>query len=263
MSYPMSYLKFIVLLLALPIVTMGSPAAFCSPLLQGNVTEERRLPLPNWQRDILPTLAPGKAWDDSMLPKSFTEALWVKIPNWLAGVWQTSGQSNNYAVVNGQLAYQGTTNVNATQTYGEQVDRSGAIWDLLRYPSTRTTETPTTVGFFVSLGPGTMSAARPGQYVRESSSIEIIVDKTSRAIQSVKNRRDRFTITLGKDGTLLDNDEVIDPSTGYTSLVLQTRDIRIQPFTVVNIGPTTGFNVQQSFRTFLTKNGMANLIPIQ
>jgi hypothetical protein len=251
----------LLLLLGTPLLGNLTAAPAFGTLLQGNVTEERRLPLPDWQRDILPTLTPGQPWDDTKLPRSFTEELWVKIPNWLAGVWQTTGPSNNYAVVNGQLAYEGTSSVSASQTYGEQVDRTGQVWDLLRYPSTRTTQTPTTVGFFVSLGPGTtMGLTSAGQYVRESSSIEIQVDSASRIIKSVKSRQDRFITSIASDGTLTDTDQIMDPSTGQPTTVLQTKDYRVQPFTVVNIGPTTGFNVRQSFQKYLTKNGMGNLL---
>ena len=112
-------------LVVLLVLLLAAPhASFCAQLLQGGVSEARRLPLPDWQRGILPTLTPGRPWSDSLLPRSFTQELWVKIPHWLAGVWQTTGQSNDYAVVNGQFAYEGTTNVSASQTYGEQVDRN-------------------------------------------------------------------------------------------------------------------------------------------
>src|SRR5262249_52411661 len=131
------------------------------------------------------------------------------------------------------------------------------IWDLLRYPSTRATGTPTAIGYFVSLGPGAMGITGEGQYTRESTSIQITVDRTSGRIQSIQNRRDRFNMTLNPDGTINDSDEVIGPN-GYPQLVLQTKDFRVQPFETVNIGPTTGFNVRQSFQNFLAKNGMTN-----
>jgi hypothetical protein len=220
-----------------------------------------RLPLADWEKTVAPRLKSGLAWSDKLLPEQGVDAKWVPIPDWLAGHWHIA----RARFVLDKTGLESSEALNLEDDiFGYQQDKNGGYWELVRNPVTNVTEGDDFYSRFVHYEQ-TGSMKTPTQYVLESDNLEVRVSKKNGRIASVRKRHDVYSWTMTASGVEA-NDQVQFLDRGMKpkesgSGTVKTRPIKIGPYLRVDI-TGDGFKARESFKLFLEKNGMNQLIPL-
>ena len=219
-----------------------------------------RLPLEEWERRVPPRLKSGLAWSDKLLPVDGTEVTWVPIPDWLAGHWHID-RARFVPDKVGTIAPE-AMNVE-DDIFGFQQDKNGGFWQMLRSPVTNVTVGDDYYSRFVHYEQhGSKKSA--AQFDLESDNLEVRVSKKTGRIASVRKRHDVYSWTTTAAGVqandrvqFLDNNMMPKEKGAGT---VSAKPAKVGPYLRVDV-TADGFNARESFKLFLQKNGMNQLIP--
>lgn len=213
-------------------------------------------------------LQPGAALKLDNLPKLEPANHWVKIPDWFAGTWVSTGVTQNSLHKYGQgipETYDRTTHFYPSMSIrirGYQRDRSGQIWYFCGTPSTLVDYNLSTI-----------------QNIHSALSLDLVEGSKEKVIfknldQSTYVDLKRFTVTFSEQRETIETftpagDGVVHASSSsrsfnsqgvpYKDAQLESSWRRIKPFE--NVNTKDGRDLKQLFRNFLKDNGREDLIP--
>ncbi|MBS1990602.1 MAG: hypothetical protein JSS86_17660 [Cyanobacteria bacterium SZAS LIN-2] len=223
---------------------------------------EERLGLDDWKKRVAPKLKVGLAWSDNLLPASSGDAIWVKIPDWLAGEWHIN--TARFIRDVGPPNYEEVTNIE-DDAFGYQQDKNGGYWHMLRVPATNMTETDSHYARFIH---HTQSGSQltPAQFVIEGENMELRVSKKTGKIDSIRRRHDRYSwLLVGNSVQADDHVEYLDQAHKIqkgSEGTVKARPTKVAPYKRIDRTPD-GFDVRQSFIDYLTQHGLQELVPTQ
>jgi hypothetical protein len=216
-----------------------------------------RLPLNEWKEKISPKLQPGVKWVDSLLPQPYTEDFWMPIPTWLAGVWHsetasfTGGVGKRFGESSSYLSRH-------DDVFGYQQDKNGGIWHLVRYPFVSQTQSNSESSYFIDYSVAA-SAKNYFHHTLDADDIEVIVSRADQTIQKVQHRHDSANwIKIGP--TVSVDDLMTINGASLNNGTIRSQPSKVSPFKPINKTPD-GYNVQESFRRYLTNSGRSELLP--
>lgn len=220
-----------------------------------------RLPLTDWRQKVAPRLKSGLAWSDKLLPEPGTEVKWVAIPTWLAGHWHIARAQ--FVLNKTGLEAPEVMNVE-DDIFGCQQDKNGGYWEMIRNPVTNVTEGDDYYSRFIHYDQND-SIKAPAQFVLESDNLEVRVSKKSGRIATVRRRHDVYSWTMTASGVDAHDmvqflDGAMKPKENGSGTV-KTRPAKVGPYQRVDV-TADGFKARDSFKLFLEKNGMKELIPL-
>jgi len=220
-----------------------------------------RLALSDWEKQVAPKLKVGLSWSDNLLPQTSGDANWVRIPDWLAGSWHI--EKAHFVRDVGPDTGGEVTNIE-DDAFGYQRDKNGGYWQMMRVPVTNVTETESSYARFIHhTHNGTMLT--PAQFVVEGDNMELRVSRKSGRIISIRRRHDRYSwLNNGSYVAADDHVEYLDASHKVqegSQGTVKTRPTKVGPYQRID-KTSDGFDVRASFKDYLIKNGMSELVPL-
>ena len=245
-------------------------SAFAAEPLRGGVEQydvakgwipTERLGLSDWEKQVAPKLKAGLSWSDNLLPESTGAVVWVKIPDWLAGSWHI--EKARYVRDVGPDTGEEVTNIE-DDAFGYQQDSKGGYWHMMRVPVTNVTETDTNYARFIHhTQTGTMLT--PAQFVVEGENMELRVSRKTGRVVSIRRRHDRYSwLFNGAFVAADDHVEYLDAAHKVqegSQGTVKTRPTKVGPYKRIDKLPD-GFDARASFKEYLVKNGLGELIPV-
>lgn len=230
------------------------------PLLQGGVEHSENLP------PVDKKLHTGANFDETKFSDVVPNNLWVPIPAWFAGVWETKSETQLEVV---DLAFGGMGSTNQPRTFarsdqwvfGMQVDKFNQIWHFINVPSYRRVEV-------IDMTEHRQELTKEFLYVADNRVLtryqftSVVADGQT---QKIKQVRQQETVMLFKP-------ESDDTMRGFGSIKLFTSEglpIMVSrnytPFYKVrNFSPVpqyVGIDMRQSFRNYLISHNLSDRLP--
>lgn len=230
------------------------------PMLQGGVDHSESLP------PVDKTLRSGARFDERTFTNVVPNNLWVAIPPWMAGVWETRNETQ-LEVVDLTFPGLGTTNQprmftrHDTWVFGMQADKYGQIWHFINVPSYRK----------VSLAATTehrRETSKEFLFVSESRVmtryrfLAVIVNAETNKIQQVRQQETVMLYKPESQNVLKGFGSIkIFSQEGIPLLISKnyTPFYRTQHFAPIPL--YHGIDMRKSFRDYLVSHNLAERVP--
>jgi hypothetical protein len=228
--------------------------------LEGGIDESwtpgDRLPLAEWKNTIAPRLQQGTKWSDNLLPQQNTEIIWMPIPGWLAGKWQTENASFT-SRTGGRIGESASYLSRHTDSFGCQRDGTGVIWHLMRFPTVSSTQSGDQISYFIDF---TMSGNSKNSYHVnfEIDDVEVVINKADKQVQYVRHRHD--STSWIKIGPLVSVDDLmLIEGAAAQNGTIRSEPKLVAPFKAID-KLSDGYDTKASLHHFLVNNGNAALL---
>ena len=229
-------------------LTVGINASVAQPL-QAGITENTT---------IGPMSAPlqaGATFDEHNLPPLHTRTGWYEIPRWAAGYWHRENQTD-------KVGFRTITHPSRRDRLrGDQVDRTGRIWQAHDEPNVVTVDTGSTIDYILDKSTEPVQITESLMVIHYIGS-DIIVDKATRRIVRSGMREETQRITQAPGGGLACSSDLknFDQSGQKIRTVSGTwTESLLRPFTPLDY--SNGRNYFQDFCQFLHSVGQDASIP--
>lgn len=253
----MSYRTLMLRLIILSMLAFNCPIASVAEPLQGKIEHSRKLPSVNKM------LKPGIHYDETA-EKPMSNA-WVRIPNWLAGIWSTKEETTIFQedLKTGRRdREQHSFTAKSRFGYGKQTDKSGQIWHYVGVPYTSDTTMSGLIEYHQVLEKDvTIQSAN-----RVTVRTKVIVVKVRKPSGDIKDTYQQesintYTYNPAEDVIAMESSTKAFNADGTAvSLTRNKATIRRQDkYSVVN--EEYGRDLKTLFHQFLLSQGLASLAP--
>lgn len=245
------------LLLLVPALLQSIAPAAAAPL-QGGVEHSESLP------PVDPSLQSGADFDDREFQNVVPNNLWVPIPSWFAGVWQTRSETQleTLDLVSGVKNTKPRSMTRADRwIFGMQMDNSGQIWHFINVPSSRKVVVADLIEYRQELSKEFLYSGED-KVISRYRFTAVQVDAASNKIKRVHQQESVMQFMPPYDDAM----EVDSSLKGFNTSgrpQLQAHHItvffRAQAF--APIGLYNGLDMRKSFRDYLISHKMADRLP--
>jgi hypothetical protein len=238
------------------LASIHSEASMAEPL-QGKIEHSRKLPAVN------KLLKPGIHYDETA-DKPMSNS-WVRIPNWLAGIWATREEQTVFLedLRNGRRDTEHHSfTAKSKFSYGKQTDKSGQIWHYVGVPYTSDTTMAGLIEYHQVLEKDVTIPSANKVTVR-TKVIVVKVRKPGGDIKETYQQESINTYTYNPAEDWIDMDsstKAFNADGTPLSLTRNTARIRRQDKYVV-VDEEYGRNLKSLFHQYLISQGLASLVP--
>ncbi len=255
-------MNFIMLILAFCIAApcfsspaLNSTAPMASSYAYGSAPPKEMLKHLGALPRVNPHLRPGIIFSDTSLPATDTNEGWYWIPKWKAGKWHRETQR----VINQRETR--TMISRADNFRGWQTDKNGEIWEYYQEPYKQTIDGGNAIAMKVLRGSKPIAISEK-QVIYRMTGTTIEIEKRTKRIVRVYQTEEIIRDVPLSDGKYQEitslrmydrNGKAIENQTSYA---VCERTGAYSPVDFLN-----NRDMRASFKNFLTKNNLADLIP--
>lgn len=227
--------------------------------LQGGVEHSDSLP------PVDSRLRSGSQFDEHYFDKVVPNNLWVPIPAWFAGVWQTRSETMLQ-----KIDLQDPSNLipcpqtfvrNDSWTFGMQVDSTGQIWHFINVPSYRKVKFGDDYEYRYELSKD-FSYTGEDRVSAKYRFIAFSVEGASQRILDSRQQETQWHFTPAMGGNMrADNSFKVFTPAGLPLSYSRNRApfYRVRPFTPIDT--YAGIDMRKSFRDYLISHQMTDRVP--
>ena len=208
---------------------------------------------------------PGTTFDESKMPVTDSKNRWYKIPQWLAGSWQSKQQSLRYQYdYRTRREFSGKnwlTYYQANEEFGKQMDKQGNVWDMPVVPLVKTAVDKETTSYHDILDVQYIEVSEDSVALRVRSLVTLVSRATGAVVDSYQ--QESISVRLPESNGLL---RVIDSIKVFDAQGQPIRKSRVEavahrtkPFQPIDT--KAGQDLRKLFAEFLQAQGQASLIP--